>query len=207
MRTLEELMECEYKDLTYGELCEYDLGCDCCPLNGNFCTCNGNMVCYGGEPIEPPCCSFDPEENLYEIERRWRIAERQEYERQLEKIRKGKLKEQKSKERKEKLRQYKRRNWENLNKIDILKKKIKKQEKYIDYIERVNIYASVVNDVNKMFRDARQPNDVKDIDKTPITEEINKHKAIIEEYNKEIQTIKKEIKESEKIYKSKNKGK
>lgn len=207
MRTLEELIECEYKDLTYGELCEYELSCDYCPLNGDFCTCNGNMVCYGGEPIEPPCLSFDPEQNLYEIERQWRDFERKEYERENKREEERKLKEQKAQERKEKLRQYKRRNWEKLNEIEFLKKRIKKQEKYIDFIERVNIFASVVNDVNKMFRDARQPNDVKNIDKTPITEEINKHKVIIEEYNKEIQTLKKEIKESEKIYKSKNKEK
>lgn len=40
---------------------------DCygCPLLENeLCNCHGDIVCYGGEPIEPPCCNFDDDTDL-----------------------------------------------------------------------------------------------------------------------------------------------
>ena len=37
MRTFEELEEQNYENLTYGEMCEYDLGCSICPLNQTYC--------------------------------------------------------------------------------------------------------------------------------------------------------------------------
>ena len=65
IRSLEELQKCNYENLTYGEIVEYNLECsEFCPLYGEFC--NGGMVCYGGEPIEPPCCSFKDEDILQE---------------------------------------------------------------------------------------------------------------------------------------------
>lgn len=37
--------------------------CDGCPLLENE-LCHGDIVCYGGEPIEPPCCNFDDNTDL-----------------------------------------------------------------------------------------------------------------------------------------------
>ena len=37
--------------------------CDGCPLLENE-LCSGGIVCYGGEPIEPPCCVFDDDTDM-----------------------------------------------------------------------------------------------------------------------------------------------
>ena len=37
--------------------------CSICPLPGEG-LCPGGMVCYGGEPIEPPCTSWDGDEDV-----------------------------------------------------------------------------------------------------------------------------------------------
>ena len=37
--------------------------CDSCPLLENE-ICPGGFVCYGGQPIEPPCCCFDDNTDL-----------------------------------------------------------------------------------------------------------------------------------------------
>lgn len=39
--------------------------CDGCPLLESE-ICPGGFRCYGGEPIEPPCCSFDDDTDLDE---------------------------------------------------------------------------------------------------------------------------------------------
>ena len=39
--------------------------CDDCPLLENeLCNCRGDIACYGGEPVEPPCCNFDDDTDL-----------------------------------------------------------------------------------------------------------------------------------------------
>lgn len=38
--------------------------CSLCPIY-DAGICSGGMVCYGGSPIEPPCCSFEPDTELY----------------------------------------------------------------------------------------------------------------------------------------------
>lgn len=40
--------------------------CDNCPLlKAELCT--GNFTCYGNEPVEPPCCSFEDDTDLNAI--------------------------------------------------------------------------------------------------------------------------------------------
>ncbi len=39
--------------------------CENCPLLKNE-LCTGRFQCYGGEPIEPPCCGFDDDTDLDE---------------------------------------------------------------------------------------------------------------------------------------------
>ena len=40
--------------------------CSICPLPGEG-LCPGGMACYGGEPIEPPCTSWDGDEDVEDI--------------------------------------------------------------------------------------------------------------------------------------------
>lgn len=201
MRTLEEIIKQDYKHLTMGEMREYELGCEFCPLNGDYCTCEGNMVCYGGMPIEPPCCGFEDEDILDEIYDQWRDAEVREERYRAEKEKEAQIKKAKSEERKKKLREYKRRHWKELQEIKTLKSKIKGEQKNIKYIEEMRMYANVINSVNKMFRDAHQPNDVKDIDVKPHKDLKVLCEEKIADYNKQIEDIKKLIKQNEKEYK------
>ena len=57
-----------------------------------------------------------------------------------------------------------------------------------------------------MFRDAHQPNDVKDIDTNPHKDFIKECEEKISEYNTQIAEIKKEIKLAEKKFKGKSNG-
>ena len=199
MRSLEEIEKADYVNLTYGELVEYDLSCDYCPLKDEFCS--GGVTCYGAEPIYPPCCDFDDETILQEVSDEWYASRKrhEEYEEKKEKERE--LKRQKSEERKKKLKAYKRRNMEDLLEIDMLKKKIKREQKRIDAVDNIKIFVNAVNMTNKMFRDAHQPNDVKDIDTNPHNEFIKECENRISEYNNRILEIKNKIKEKEKLYK------
>lgn len=58
--------------------------CSICPLPGEG-LCPGGMVCYGGEPIEPPCTSWDGNEDVedYIESVHASILEREEYEDRL----------------------------------------------------------------------------------------------------------------------------
>lgn len=205
MRTLEQIKRENYENLTYGELCEYNLDCDVCPLKDEFC--NGGVMCYGGEPIEPPCCSFNDDTILSEVYDNFFVVRYNFEKQQEEKERQLELKKQKSEERKKKLREYKHRNWDSLLKIDFLKKKIKQEEKRIEFINRLNTFSNAVNFTNKIFRECNQPNNVKDIDTQSINDAIEECKQHIKEYNGQIIEIKTKIKESEKFFKqNQNKG-
>lgn len=58
--------------------------CSICPLTGEG-LCPGDIVCYGGEPIEPPCTSWDGDEDVedYIESVHASILEREEYEDRL----------------------------------------------------------------------------------------------------------------------------
>lgn len=69
-----------------------DVDCpDGCPLYKEEICSGGSMKCYGGEPIEPPCCNIDEEDDLdiwvvnyYEKQRKYKERlERQEEKRKL----------------------------------------------------------------------------------------------------------------------------
>lgn len=51
--------------MKWKEFVDNDLSCEECPLYQED-MCNGGMKCYGGEPIEPPCCSFNDDTDLDE---------------------------------------------------------------------------------------------------------------------------------------------
>lgn len=48
-----------WKDFAAKECCD-----DCPLLKSEICT--GGFTCYGGEPVEPPCCSFDDDTDFDE---------------------------------------------------------------------------------------------------------------------------------------------
>ena len=199
MRTLEEIIEQNYENLTYGEFVEYDMDCNCCPLYGEYCS--GGIKCYGGMPIEPPCCSFDDDTILQD----WCDKQAKfEYQRQEAEDRREKalaLKKQKSEERKKKLREYKWRNSEDLYQIKKLKQRIKQEKKRIDAIDNIRCFARAVNSVNKMFRECHQPNDVADIDTKKLDDPIEICKKNIKQYELQIIEIQERIKQKEKLFK------
>lgn len=51
--------------MTYKEFCDKDLSCEECPIYKAE-ICNGGWKCYGGAPIEPPCCSFTDDTDMDE---------------------------------------------------------------------------------------------------------------------------------------------
>ena len=199
MRTFEELEAQNYKNITYGELIEYDLSCDLCPLYGEYCV--GGMACYGDMPVEPPCCYFNNDDVLQDIYNKRVNSEHQLMLYEEEKERRQKLKEEKSKQRKQKLREYRIRNSKELEQIRLIKLKIKQQEKQIRALEDIKCYTSAINSVNKMFREAHQPNNQADINEKPINDEIKICKQNINEYKLQITKIKNNIKLNEKLRK------
>jgi len=70
--------------------------CGNCPLLKHE-LCTGGFKCYGGESIEPPCCTFDDDTDLYEwvdnyYERMWIHEENGDKKRQEAKMRKERAK-------------------------------------------------------------------------------------------------------------------
>lgn len=205
MRTLDELIKQDFNDLTYGELSEYNLECkEHCPLY-KYGYCSGGMVCYGGEPLEPPCCGFDNDTNLDEwCHKAWE-SEKKHIEWQKERERKLALEKEKSELRKRKLLEYRIRNSKELEEIRRLKSKIKRENKRIKAIENLRIFANVVNDVNRMFREANQPNNQPDIDDSKSIDVVDEIKNNIHNMELSIIEIKDSIKEKEKLFKEGNK--
>lgn len=201
IRSLEELQKCNYENLTYGEIVEYNLECsEYCPLYGEFC--RGGVVCYGGEPIEPPCCSFKDEDVLQEKYDKF-LYGRYCWEQKLkEKEEKQRIKEEKSKIRKQKLREYKWRNYEDLQKIKDLKKYIKDYNNKLKQIDRLDIYAIAVNSTNEFFIgfNCSCPND---IDRSKLQNGKDFCINEIKKCEEQINNIKLKIKENEKKFKEK----
>ena len=205
MRTLEQIKKEDYENLTYGELCEYDINCDRCPLYDEFCS--GGMVCYGAEPIEPPCYSFNEDTVLQEEYDRFFMARHRQQQIEDEREEKLKLKKQKSEERKKKLLAYRIRNGIELYKIKELKKKIKQENRRIEMTGYYKRRADAVNIANKIFKECNQPNDVADINTKPYDNVIDMLKENIKNYELEIAEIRKQIKQKEKTFKQEIKTK
>jgi hypothetical protein len=176
---------------------EIDGNCDLCSLKGEFC--NGGMACYGGAPVEPPCVAYqhkyDNDEDLYNY-----LSEglKQYEDWQDKQIRERKLKEEKNKKIQQKRYEYRMRNYSELLQIRKLKKSIKKLKEWISFKQSMS---SAINWTNSFFKSAGNnnvPNDVI-IDFTVQNKQI-------EEWEKQIITIKGNIKQKEKEFKVRGKN-
>ncbi len=201
IRTFEELEECEFKNLTYGEFVAHELDCKGhCPLYENG-FCSGGVSCYGGDPIYPPCCDFDNNVVLQEVADDFYCARLKHEQYEEEKKRKRAEKEVKKQERKKKLREYKWRNWEDLDKIKVIKLKIKKVKRQIDEINNTRIFAMSINSVNKLFRQCNNGQGLQDVEIQNIDSAINLLNNKIEEYENQISEIRTIIKQKEQKFK------
>ena len=206
MRTLEQIEKEDYENLTYGELCEYDMDCkDRCPLYDEFCS--GGMACYGRMPVEPPCCSFNEDTVLQEEYDRFFMSRHRQQQVEDEREEKLKLKKQKSEERKKKLLAYRIRNGADLYEIKELKKKIKQENKKIEMIGYYKCKADAVNFANKIFKECNQPNDMADVDTKRHDILLNICKENIKRCELKIAEIRKQIKQKEKTFKQEIKTK
>ena len=91
-----------WKDFAQEECCD-----DCPLLKAEICA--GGFTCYGDQPIEPPCCSFDDDTDLYEWVRNYYDYQRRLEKQEDERIRKEKARKERAKkaaETKKALRSY-----------------------------------------------------------------------------------------------------
>ena len=121
--------------------------CDLCPIKKNE-LCTGGFACYGGSPIEPPCCFFEDDTDLDEwIEERF--ERRRKFEQfEDERIRREKAKKEKAKkaaETKREVRFYCR------NEINQLKSYEKQLEAYKASLSLASTFAEAFNITNEMF--------------------------------------------------------
>ena len=172
----------------------------------NLLLFEGGIRCYGGASIEPICCSFNEDDVLQDIYNRFVLQDYAQMKVEEDAEKQQKLKEEKSKQRKQKLREYRIRNSKEREQIRLLNLKIKQEKKRIKALENIMCFTSAINSVNKMFREANQPNNQPDVNEEPITNEIKNSKKNINQYQLEISNIKRIIAKNEKEFKKQNKG-
>ena len=135
--------------MLYKDFRDQDLECDSCPLNDGE-ICPGGMTSNGrGEPVEPPCCSFDDDTDMEEWVRKY-----YEYQRKCDEAEDARIKAQREKEAKnaiarERRRKSQRHVWHENHEIKLLKQKIAKNERMAEFARSL---AEAFNTTNKMFR-------------------------------------------------------
>lgn len=127
-----------------------DLGEDCelCPvLKAELCT--GGFTCYGGQPIEPPCCSMDEDTDLDQwvedaLERQRKYEEYLCKKEKEERLKKEKAK--KAADTRHRVRIY------CMDEIVALKQAKKQLQKAKELERMASSYVFAVNATNEMFR-------------------------------------------------------
>lgn len=172
--------------------------CAECPL-GQEDICPGGWVCYGGEPIEPPCCNWTDEElemNIEEYMDKWYGREKlqEEHEKCI-------LEEKREKERKNKIAAKKRQYIKSYCVVERLKvKSLRKKIRSLENIERfASSMAVSFNITNEMFRYPER----KEVN--PVVED--SLKALRDELKRAEQRLKEKQKECRKTEYYKNIGK
>lgn len=122
--------------------------CEGCPLLENE-ICPGGYACYGGQPVEPPCCSFTDDTDLdqwvddyFAYQRRREEAES----RRLQAEKKKKERAKKAADTRRDLRRY------CLEEIYALKRAEKALEAYKAAERLASSFAEAINVTNEMFR-------------------------------------------------------
>ena len=169
--------------IKYREIIQDD-DCASCPIKrAELCT--GGYACYGGSPVEPPCCSFDDDTDLDEwvkdaFERRKRYEEYQDKIAKQDKAKKEKAK--KAVETRREMRFYCR------SEINQLKSCKKQLEAYKSSLRLASSFAQAFNITNEMFgyseRLKQKPEVQKTIDdlETKIKEAKQKYEAKRKEF-------------------------
>lgn len=132
--------------IKYKEIMD-DKNCDRCPLMQEE-ICPGGWRCYGGEPIEPPCCSFDDDTDLDEWVSEYYASQYRYEKAEDERIRKEKAKKEKAKkaaETRREMRFYCR------NEIKQLKSYKNQLEAHKASLRLASTFAEAFNITNEMF--------------------------------------------------------
>ena len=158
--------------------------CDRCPLSQEG-ICPGGWSCYGGAPIEPPCCSFDDETDLDEWVNEYYSSQYRYEEAEDERIRREKAKKERAKKAaktRHEMRFYCQ------NEISQLKSCEKQLEAYKSILRLASTFAEAFNFTNEMFgyseRLKQKPEVQKTIDdlETKIKEAKQKYEAKRKEF-------------------------
>lgn len=122
--------------------------CDDCPLLKAE-ICKGGFTCYGGHPIEPPCCSFNDDTDLIEWVDEYFERQRKREEREQERIKKEterKERAKKSAETRRKLRSY---CYKEIYALKQAEKALRAQRSAEDFARSM---ADAINFANEIFR-------------------------------------------------------
>ena len=171
--------------MTWGEWLEQeDCNTDCPYYQADICKMQG-MQCYGGAPIEPPCCSadFPNDKDIDEIVCELLNAMRRYEQYEDELIAARKAKEEKAKRAADTRRRMRNYCITEIVKIKAIKKQIKSLEKVKSFAESL---AFAVNTTNELFK----------------YEERVKPKS---QFDIEIERLKTELEAAEQAYKDKRK--
>ncbi len=122
--------------------------CDNCPLlKAEICT--GGYQCYGGEPVEPPCCGFDDDtdleewvENHHAMELAYEDAE----EKRIRKERQRKERAQKAADTRREMRDY---CFSEILDLKRAQKALRAQKRLEDFLSG---YAEAINFANEAFQ-------------------------------------------------------
>lgn len=125
-----------------------DENCDNCPLLKSE-ICPGGFHCYGGEPIEPPCCSFDDDTDLD----KW-VEDYFEQQRAFEKREDARIREEKKKKERAKKAADTRRAvcWYCRDEIQALKRAQDQLEAQKAAERLASSFVEAINITNEMFR-------------------------------------------------------
>lgn len=120
--------------------------CEQCPLKGEFCK-GGWTASPSGNPIEPPCTSWDPEEDIDDIYSSYSASQlaREEYEDR--KWEEEKAAEIKRKKRLERAHQSRMATYSETRQISRLRRQIGKSLKFLSFVRGFSQAVSLTNDM------------------------------------------------------------
>lgn len=186
MKTEQKLL---WKDFA-GEEC-----CDNCPLLKSE-ICPGGYTCYGGQPIEPPCCSFNDDTDLIEWVEEYFEMQRRREDREEERIKAEREKKERAKkaaDTRRALKNYCR------DELYILNKKKAELQAQLNAEMLARSWAESFNFANELFRyeERYQVN-------PEVSEHVKKLQAEVEKAEKAFQDKRAEFYQKRKIEAQKN---